>query len=147
MRITEAFLGEHGAFKAMFAKIEKLADISGDLAQIESAMAVLETEIEAHAALEDEMLFSVLEKQPACEELVAQMRAQHQEIFRAWDQIEGARDVAEAIELVTQAIEVARSHFESEETIFYPTVRRILSDDQLSRLAEAWAAARHVRID
>lgn len=147
MRITDAFLGEHGAFKAMFAKIEKLAEISGDLAQIESAMAVLETEIEAHAALEEDMLFSLLAKQPAHEELVAKMRAQHKEIFQAWDRIEGARDVAEALELVAQAVEVARGHFESEEATLYPAVRKVLNEEQLSRLAETWAAARHVRID
>ena len=147
MRITDAFLGEHGAFKAMFARIEKLAEISGDLAQIESTMAVLETEIEAHAALEEDMLFPMLEKQPAYEELVAKMRAQHKEIFRAWDRIESARDVAEALELVTQAVEVAREHFETEESTFYPTVRRVLSEDQLNQLAETWAVARHVRID
>lgn len=147
MRITDAFLGEHGAFKAMFAKIEKLAEFSGDLAQIESAMAVLETEIETHAALEEDMLFPMLAKQPDHVELVAKMRAQHKEIFNAWDRIEGARDVTEALELVTHAVEVARGHFESEEATFYPTVRKVLSDEQLSQLAEAWAAARHVRID
>lgn len=147
MNIIDAFLGEHGAFNALFNTIEKLADTGGDLAQIESATAVLATEVISHAALEEELLFPALEAHLANHELIVEMRGEHDEIKAGLARIEEARDIQEAVDAVRQTLGIARHHFQKEERVLYPLARRLLDDETLTRLGEAWATARRVKTE
>ena len=147
MKLTDALLGEHGAFHALLDGIEEMAPIAGDVAQIDSATAVLATEIKAHAALEEELLFPALEPHLAAGELIAEMHAEHKEIRRGLERIENAEDISEAIEAVQQTINAARNHFRKEETVIYALAKEVLDDETLTRLGKAWAAARRVTIE
>ncbi|MDP6343054.1 MAG: hemerythrin domain-containing protein [Alphaproteobacteria bacterium] len=146
MQLIDALMGEHGAFNALFDTIEKLAETSGELAQIDSAMAVLMTEVDVHARLEIELIFPALENQPGIDELFAEIQAEHEEIRRGLHRIEDARDISEAMEAVRYAMDVARRHFEKEENVLYPMAQRALDDDAQVQLANDWATARHVMI-
>jgi hemerythrin-like domain-containing protein len=117
------------------------------VAQIDSATAVLATEIKAHAALEEELLFPALEPHLAAGELIAEMYAEHKEIRRGLERIENAEDISEAIEAVQQTISTARNHFRKEETLIYTLAEEVLDDETLTRLGKAWAAARRVTIE
>ncbi len=145
MRLTDALLGEHGAFNAMFSTIETLADTSGELAQIEGALAALAAEVSSHATLEEELLLPALAPLLEDDELIAEIRADHREIRAGLERIEDARDVQQAVDAVRLAFEVARRHFQKEEEILYPLTQQVLDEEALTRLGEAWAAARQVK--
>ena len=55
-------------------------------------------------------------------------------------------------DMVTQTADrsvfgAARSHFQKEEQVLFPMARRLLGDEELTRLGSAWAEARRVTID
>lgn len=145
MKLTDALLGEHGAFNALFNTIETLAETSGDLAQIEGALAALAAEVSAHAALEEELLFAALEPLLENGELIAEMRGEHREIRAGLERIEDAQNIQQAVDAVRLTLTVARRHFRKEEEILYPLAERMLGEETLTRLGEAWAAARQVK--
>ncbi len=146
MNLIDALLGEHGAFHALLDSVEQMASTAGDIAQIDAAMAILATEVNAHAALEEKLLFPALENHSGTKELLAEMVAEHGAIRRGLEMIEEARDISEAVEAVQQTISVARRHFRNEETVLYVLAQEALDDETLTRLGEAWAAARSVKI-
>jgi hemerythrin-like domain-containing protein len=145
MKLIDALLGEHGAFYALFDSIEQMASTSGDIAQIDTAMAVLATELNAHAAFEEKLLFPALERHTGTKKLLAEMVAEHQDIRHGLERIENARDINEAAEAVQQTMAAARRHFRKEETVLYPLAKKVLDDETLTQLGEAWAAARAVK--
>ncbi len=142
VKLTDALIGEHGAFFALFDTIEEVAGAAGDVAQIESAAAALAAEIKSHARLEEELLFPALEPHVGLSALFAEMRAEHERIRRGLHRIENARDVNEALEAVRQTLIVARAHFRNEENILYPFAEKVLDDETLLQLGETWAAVR-----
>ncbi len=145
VKLIDALLGEHGAFNALFNTIGEMADAGGELAQIESAIAALATELESHARLEEELLFPALEPHLTSHELITEMHAEHEAIRAGLDRIEDARDIREALDAVQQTLATARAHFRKEEEVFYPLATRTLDDEAQSRLGQAWAAARKVK--
>ncbi len=145
MKLTDALLGEHGAFNALFSTIETLADTSGDLAQIEGALAVLAAEVGSHAGIEEELLFPALEPYLENDELIAEMRAEHREIQAGLERIEDAQNIQQAVDAVRLTLAVARRHFQKEEELLYPLAQRMLDEAAQTRLGEAWAAARQVK--
>ncbi len=146
MKLTDALIGEHGAFRMLLNEIEKMAAYAGEIAQIESAMAIFTAEITQHAKLEENLLFPALKPHLDSNDLFAEMRDEHQEIRSGLKSIEDARDLDEAIEAVQQTVEAARRHFEKEETVLYVVANKVLDDETLSRLGEDWATARAVKI-
>jgi hemerythrin-like domain-containing protein len=147
VKLTDALLGEHGAFRALFNTIEEMTATAGDVAQIESATAVLVTKINSHAALEEELLFPMLEPHVETNVLLDKMHAEHEQIRRGLGRIEDARDIGEAVEAVQQTVGVARSHFETEEEVLYALAQRVLDNETLIQLGEAWVAARNMKAE
>jgi len=147
VKLTDALLGEHGIFYALFDQIEEIAAIEGATAQILGATTVLAAMVGSHAKLEEELLFSALEPHlgkgygP-----LAVMRAEHEEMERLLGQIEDAADVEGAMLWVEEALSAARSHFQKEEQVLFPMAQRLLGDEALTRLGRAWAEARRVTI-
>ena len=147
MKLTDAFLGEHGAFYMLLDRIEETAAIAGDIAQIDTAVAILTVEVGSHADLEEELLFPALEPHLATNQLLVEIRAEHEAIRRGLERIEDARSVGEAVEAVEQVVSMVRSHLQKEEKILYALAQRELDDETLIRLGEAWAAARSMTIE
>ena len=148
MKLTDALIGEHGAFYTLFDEIEEIATRESATAIILGATAVLEAMVDAHATLEDELLFVALEPHLGKHDgPLAIMRAEHEELERLLSQIEDAVDGDEAILLVEEALSAARRHFQKEEQVLFPMAQRLLGDKELIRLGSAWAEARRVTID
>ncbi len=145
MKLTDMLRGEHAAFRALLDEIEEMASFAGEVAQIESAMTVLRTEIKSHAALEEKLLFPALEPHVETDELFAEMRADHEQIRSGLERIENARDLDEALEAVRRTLNIVRKHFKNEEEKLYALAEEVLDDETLIRLGEAWATARSVK--
>ena len=145
MKLTDVLRGEHAVFFALLDEIEEMASFAGEVAQIESAMTVLSTEVKSHASLEENLLFSALEPHVETDELFAEMRADHDQIRLGLERIEDARDLNEALEAVGQTLAIARKHFKNEEEKLYALAEEVLDDETLNQLGEAWAAAHSVK--
>jgi len=61
MKITDAFLGEHGVFYAQFSHLEQTVPNTAALGEVQAQAALLTAALETHAHLEEELLFSTLE--------------------------------------------------------------------------------------
>ncbi len=145
MKLTDMLRGEHAVFRALFDEIEEMASFAGEVAQIESAMTVLATEIKSHAALEEKLLFPALEPHVKTGELLAEMYADHEKIRSGLGRIENARDLNEALEAVRQTLGIAREHIKNEEEKLYALAEEVLDDETHTRLGEAWVTARPVK--
>ncbi len=146
MKLTDALLGEHGAFHALFNEIEALARMTEAGTQVQSATAVLNALVRSHAALEDELLFKALEPHLGQTGPLEVMRAEHEEIEQALFKIEDAESQEEAARLVRPALAIARSHFHKEEHVLFRMAEKFLDEQALIRLGQAWASARGVLI-
>lgn len=144
MKVTDALLGEHGVLYRLFDHIEMLVAREPDLAELRTATAALETLLVTHAKLEDELLFDALEPHLGTEAPLSIVRAEREEIERLLDKARNSEDSAKAVEWLSQALDLARSHFRKEETVLFVMARRILDDDLSMRLGDAWNTARNV---
>ena len=145
MKLTDMLRGEHAAFGALLDEIEGMASFAGEVAQIESAMTVLSTEVKSHASLEEKLLFPALKPHMESDELFTEMRADHEQIQSGLEHIENARDLDEAIEAVRQTLATARRHFKNEEKKLYALAEEVLDDETLIQLGKAWATAHSVK--
>jgi hemerythrin-like domain-containing protein len=146
MKLTDALIGEHAAYKELFDEIEAMAAVEGGFPQIQSATNVFNALVMEHASLEDELLFRALEPHLGTNGRLADMRHEHTEINRLLAQIEEAENTSDAAEWIKQALGVARQHFHNEEVILFPLAREVLDDDVLTSLGKAWADARNVTL-
>ncbi len=145
MKLTDLIMCEHAAFHELLDEIEGMAYFAVEVAQIESTMTVLTTEVKSHAALEEKLLFPALEPHVETDELFAEMHGDHEQIRFGLERIEDARDLNEALEAVRQTLGIARKHFKNEEERLYALAEEVLDDDTLNQLGEAWATARSVK--
>lgn len=147
MKITDAFLGEHGAFYAQFDHLEKTQAQESQLAILRARAALLAAALASHATLENELLFDPLADAmggPAGP--VAVMRAEHARIDAALADIDRSTTTDTARDLLTQVIELARDHFVKEERVAFPLAENVLGVEFLSRQAEDWAHRRGVAL-
>ncbi len=147
MKVTDALLGEHGVLRAVFDRTEELVSNAEEMGQIQAAVGILRALISSHAALEQELIFPELEQHLGTDGPIAVMRAEHDDIDRAFEQIEVARDTDHALGLVRYALDIARDHFGKEEAIIFPSAERTLSEQTLTRLGSLWARSRRVHLD
>jgi len=146
VKLTDALLGEHGVFYALFDQIEAVTAAATNVAQIQGAMVALSAVIWSHANLEEELLFPALEAHMGTTGPLAVMRTEHDEIEQALRQIEAAQSLDEGAECVARALSVLRDHFQKEEEVLFSIARQTLDEETQIRLGTAWAAARSVTI-
>lgn len=146
MKLTDALLGEHGAFRILLNGIEEMASYAGEVAQIESAMAFFTVEVTQHAKLEEDLLFPALKPHLDSNDLFDQMHSEHREIRSGLESIEEARDLDQAIAAVRHTLEITRKHFDNEEKVLYAIANKVLDEETLTQLGEEWAAARSITI-
>ena len=143
MRITDALLGEHGIFYLLFQDIEQALPAIENLAILQNRIAPLAFSLEAHASLEDELLFTALEPHLGTQGgPLAVMRHEHDQIVSLLERIPSAPDLAQARALAAQMIEVSRGHFRKEEQVLFRMAQKFLGEDELSALGAKWSARR-----
>ena len=143
MRITDALLGEHGVFYLLLQDIEQALPAIENLAILQNRIAPLAFSLEAHASLEDELLFIALEPHLGTQGgPLAVMRHEHDQIVSLLERIPSAPDLAQARALAAQMIEVSRGHFRKEEQVLFRMAQNFLDEDELSALGAKWSARR-----
>ena len=143
MLITDALLGEHGVFYLLFQDLEKAIPTLETVAALTNRAAPLSFSLEAHARLEDELLFTALEPHLGTQSgpLVV-MRMEHDQIVNLLGRIESATELEQARALAAQMLQVTHGHFQKEEQVLFRMARQLLGEEQLSALGAKWAQRR-----
>jgi hemerythrin-like domain-containing protein len=142
MKITEALLAEHLVFHSMFDHIEAMAPRLKTLAEVKSLAALLERLLKAHSDTEDELFIGPLEH---CFEQLGQRDAfleEHQEIDTNLKNLQQAKQLKSARQLLLSAVSYSRKHFDKEERIVFPLAERVLNNKTLTALGQTWMEQR-----
>jgi iron-sulfur cluster repair protein YtfE (RIC family) len=145
MKITDAFLGEHGVFYAQFEHIERILAVPVELQRVQDLAALLGSALAPHAKMEDELLFDAFaeEQRTGAIDLMYEEHEQIEGMIQSIAHMTGAQEAAETL---LDAIAQAREHFLKEEQIAFPTAEEALGADTLEALGQEWAARRAVRL-
>lgn len=145
MRITDALLGEHGAFYAQFERIEAMPD-GAPVAEVREQATLLAAALVSHAQLEDELLFARMLAAGGNPGLLGTMEEEHQVIAGHLERAQGTADGRRALAELREAVAVAREHFAKEEQIAFPLAGALLRDGELEALGLAWSGRRGVSL-
>lgn len=112
-----------------------------------ASAALLESVLQPHADLEEELLFApalaILAHPHAVLDV---MHEEHEEIREHITSAAGSNRVETAAEALLQAVELARYPFLKEEQVTFPLAEQLLADEELVRLRGEWAARRTVTL-
>lgn len=146
MKLTDALLGEHGVFYALFEHIEQELPRMKTLGEVQCAAGLLTAALVSHARIEDEQLFPALDPHLGPAGPLAVMRHEHTEIDGSLAEALRCDAHEAAVERLRYAIGVARDHFAKEEQVLFNIARRVLAEEELARLGERWAGVRGVAL-
>jgi len=144
MKITDALLGEHGAFYAQFDRLEETLPATTSVGEVREQAALLAAALVSHAQLEDTLLFERMRAAGGDEGLLNTMEAEHTAIAGLLTRAQGSQDVAVAREELLEAVAQARDHFAKEEQIAFPLAENLLGAAGLTALGARWSARREV---
>ena len=144
MRITDALLGEHGAFYAQFDRLEETLPHTTSAAEVREQAALLAAALVTHAKLEDTLLFDRMRAAGADEGLLSTMESEHATIAGLLTRAQGSQDAAVAREDLLEAVALAREHFAKEERLAFPLADSALGPVVLTELGARWSERRDV---
>ena len=145
MKITDAFLGEHGVFYAQFDHLEDALQVPRSVDGVHALTAMLVAALEPHAHMEDEFLFGPLMREGVMGPSAA-MEEEHRAIEETLRESLAATDATEAADLLRNAIGMAREHFLKEEQVAFPFAEQHLGEAVLHERGREWAERRAVVI-
>jgi len=137
--ITDALRGEHGVLYRLLDHLDtRIAGVTAETAR--ELGALLAAAVEAHAHVEDDLLFVELETVlgKTAGPLVV-MRHEHAEIERDLAALASAADAEAARRIAARLVDTARGHFAKEEQVLFPLAERSLTAARLGELGQAWA--------
>jgi hemerythrin-like domain-containing protein len=146
MKITDALLGEHGAFYAQFDRLEDVLPHATSAGEVREQAALLAAALVSHAGLEDEVLFRRMALAGGDPGLLLTMEDEHVEIGALLAKAQVTADLEGARSALLEAVSLARDHFAKEERVAFPMAESLLGEDALSELGSAWAGRRVVFI-
>ena len=144
MRITDALLGEHGAFYAQFDRLESELPHVTNTGEVREQAALLAAALISHAKMEDEVLFPPMAKAGGDPGLLAAMEEEHTRIGGLLSSAQGTSDLESARADLLEAVSLARDHFSREERLAFPLAESLLDIDAQRALGAAWADRRTV---
>ena len=144
MKITDALLGEHAVLHDLFGYLRNMAVASQDIAEIRTAVAVVERLLLGHARVEEELLFPRLEPHLGQMGPLAVMRSEHRGIDDLLEAARGETDLAALKNLIGRLLELANGHFRKEEMVLFGMAQQFLGDAVLDELGEDWALLRNI---
>ena len=129
-------------FHNLFDHIDAKAPRLKTLAEVKLLAALMESMLKAHSDTEDELFIGPLEH---CFEKIGQRDAfirEHEEIDENLKQVQEAKQVRLACQLLLAAVAYSRKHFDKEERVVFPMAERILKGKTLAALGQTWLEQR-----
>ncbi len=147
MTIIDALLGEHAVLYAQLDHVDATLPDVEDLAEGRAVAAVLTHAVLTHSRLEDEVLFTALERVPLRTEAVVKgMRRMHADLEEASARLSVADDLSSLREALGRLTALAREHFRAEEEVCFPLAEELLDPGLLQDLGRAWAERRGLSV-
>ncbi|MBI6546344.1 MAG: hemerythrin domain-containing protein [Cyanobacteria bacterium NC_groundwater_1444_Ag_S-0.65um_54_12] len=146
MKITEAFLGEHGVIYALLNHLEQEIPNAESSGEVQSQAALLIPALASHAQLEDLLLFPALESKIGPAGPLTVMRFEHNDIDETLGRLLEVRELNRAQALIRHLLLVAREHFAKEEKVLFPMAEQVLGEMELQSLGKQWAEKRQVSV-
>lgn len=144
MKITDAFLGEHGVIYVILDHIDAALDAGADP---RPHAALLRAVLHAHATAEDDLLFDEMARLtdgtggPA-----GTMMEEHRKVSELLERTRTA-DGGELADLLREIAAVARTHFRREEEAAFPLAERLFDVERLGALGAEWGDRRAVELE
>lgn len=142
MKITDILQAEHSVFHNLFDHIEKVAPKLQTLAEVRTMAALMQSMLNAHGKVEDELVSLPLEHYLEHIGQLDKFHWEHSEIDRNLKSIQTAKNVREARKLLLNAVIYSRQHFDNEERNFFPLAEKFLKKDTLESLGKAYLEKR-----
>ena len=144
MKLTDALLGEHGLFYALFSELRtKLA--AGE--DVRVLMDVIGAVLESHAEIEERLLFPALEPHTGGMGPLPVMLQEHKRIDEILNAIRSTKDASNIAALANELLDVAYSHFQKEEMILFHLAVKFIDEPTLTALGATWATERNVGLE
>lgn len=147
MKLTDALLGEHGAFYAQFDRLEAMVPQAATAGEVREQAALLAAALVTHARLEDELLFARLRSAGADAGLLDTMEEEHTIIAGGLTRAQGTQEIAVARRELLDAVALAREHFAREERLAFPLAESALGTAILTTLGADWSRRRDVFLE
>ena len=128
MKISEYLISDHRAVARKVSDLERRLDFgSPDAKELQKVVASLRLTLEAHARLEEQVLFPALGHALGRNEgPLAVMEAEHSRISALFSQIEAARGGSDVAALAKSLAGLLIRHFFKEEQDLFPIADRVL---------------------
>lgn len=147
MKITDAFLGEHGVFYAQFDHLDGILDGEPDLETVKGLAGLLASALAPHASLENELLFDPAAARPGgAGGPMEAMHEEHDGIEALLEKVLEATDGERARGDLREVLDRAREHFRREEEVAFGMAEELLGTEELERRVREWATRRDVRL-
>ncbi len=138
MKITDILQGEHTVFHNLFDHIEKVAPKLKTLAEIKAMASLMESLLNAHGKVEDEMVSLPLEHYLEHIGQLEKFHYEHNEINENLKKVQDSKSIKEARKLLLNAVVFSRCHFDNEERNFFPLAEKFLKKSTLETLGQAY---------
>ena len=138
MKITEALFAEHVVFHNLFDHIEATVPNLKTLAEVKTMASIMEAMLKGHSDTEDSLFIGPLEH---CFEQIGQRDGfmdEHREIDGSLREVQKATRIDQARRKLLQAVRYSRVHFDKEERVVFPMAERLLKEETLESLGQAW---------
>lgn len=146
MKITDALLGEHGVFYAVFDRLEEILPEEDRIEAVRRLGSTLAAGLASHARIENELLFEPLGRAtgPGPAHVMIE---EHGRIEAALAEgVEAIDDPDRAKARILEAIRLARDHFRKEERVAFPFAEETLGPERMIELGRRWAEERDVEL-
>ncbi len=136
MKITDALMAEHGELYNTLSFVEEVAPTL-ETRELQLLASMLERLLRVHAELEENYILAALDHTLEEKGQRNRIRQVHQEIDSRLKEIHRVSELAQALRLLREAIDVSRKHFKYEEDIVFPLAETVLKPETLETLGKA----------
>lgn len=143
MKITDALKAEHAVFHNLFDYLEKVVPDLKTLAEVKAMAKLMESLLEAHGKVEDELVSLPLEHVLEHIGQLEKFKYEHDEIDKNLKGIQNAKSVKDAKKMLLNAVIYSRCHFDNEERNFFSLAEKFLKKSTLEELGKAYIEKRN----
>jgi len=134
MDVLARLSNEHDTLLPLIVDIQSAAESSDNatlVVRLKAGRAALTSELDAHIALEEDIVFALIEKTLG-EELVAPFRSEHNEIRMLRDEVLAGADASSVpIGLCLQLCDLIQAHMQREDAVLFPSAHHALDPHSL----------------
>ena len=146
MNVADALTGEHGVFHLLIEQLEDAATHCRTVQELRSAAAPLAISLLGHARIEEETLFTPLERRIGEAGPLHCLREEHEAMDRRLRALFRQPDLEATRHALGEVLATARKHLSKEEQVLFQVARNALQDADLQQLGAHWARARGIAL-